>query len=462
MSYNEVTNDFPGFDDGQPDWIPLASRDKLPLWRVLGIGTVSLIPVMAKLTIFLITLPMLQSFDISRLESGLIWLVYPAAMLLVNPFIMFRSNVTRSWIGRRRPYIILGTIMILVGFMTTFFVDRGQFGFTTKQVRLWAFIGCFTIICIGIQLIEYPSQQIIQDLIPATQYEKACQAIAFAGNLLLGVACLLGYLQVQKYSPKGESFTDKGTLILICIFVISLCFVVCLLACQEEQLTEAPIYVGPFHQMIDAAKSFGGSAKLTIAICCLASCGTIPFYISLSDYFSSEYFDSDSDRAVSFSLGVWAIGFALHSLITLLPIRTFVEMAGIRVVCIFVFALMSVILALFFFVHNKWAMLGTQAVVDVLHNVAIVALSNIEVMAAPSDQVTGCKCLLDSVRGLGTFFGVLIYEVGMVKVTSNVGISIGAGVAAVVISMLVSLGIDRKKATAFNLEREVFQSYSMK
>lgn len=449
MTYNEVLNES---DDGQPEWIPLRNRDRLRMSRVLSIGTVSLIPVFAKLTIFLVTFPMLRKLEVSRLHSGLIWLVYPAVILLVNPVVMSMSDVTRSPIGRRRPYIIGGTILILASLIVIFFIDHCDLFSLSLPIRRWFFIGCFTIICVGIQLIEYPSQQLIRDLIPQMQYDQAQQAIQMVANLIFLVWCLLVFLRVHTYAPKSFRLTDKSFFVLLSTILIFICFLFSMVAGREEQLTEAPLSSNPFQQMVEAAKS-GRPTKLSIAIFFILSCGTIPFYVSLSHYVSATYYEYDSDRAISFSLGMWAISFALNAIVTIIPMRTLAESTGIRRICAVAVFIITFILCLFFWVHNKWAMLGCLPFVDVLYKVVVMAHSDIELNAATSDMITGCRCLLDSVMGLGVFLGVLIYEIVFVKLTDNIGKCIGFGAIPIFITFLVYLAINPKKETLLNLER---------
>ena len=149
---------------------------------------------------------------------------------------------------RRRPYIIIGGIDNIIGFLLLYFVeDIGcLFGSAKDAMSIFIFIIALLEMNISINILQGPSRAILGDIIPQSQ-QVTSNTI---GSLMLGLAAIItNLIGGLKLGDKTHGiFTKDKLTIIIGIIITVLCD-------HEEQLLEVPVRENPFKEIFKAIKN---------------------------------------------------------------------------------------------------------------------------------------------------------------------------------------------------------------
>lgn len=125
----------------------------------------------------------------SGLGLGLITIAGVVAALLVQPTAGAISDYTSSRWGRRKPYIVIGSLLSVVFLWAV----------ATADTALWIIVALVLLQCAS-NLAQGPFQGYVPDLVPARQVGLASGlmgVMTIVGGVAGVAICLLGYLQLQ-------------------------------------------------------------------------------------------------------------------------------------------------------------------------------------------------------------------------------------------------------------------------
>lgn len=114
--------------------------------------------------------PYVQDLGVPHVFVSLVWLCGPLSGLIVQPLVGHVSDRTTCKIGRRRPFIISGTISIAFAvFLVSFSADiGGWFGDPInahrKSKAIGAFITGFWLLDVGNNVTQGPCRALLADL----------------------------------------------------------------------------------------------------------------------------------------------------------------------------------------------------------------------------------------------------------------------------------------------------------
>lgn len=171
------------------DWVPLAKRDKLSIWRILGICS-SMFGYQTVFTVvFGLLSPIMDSAEIQipQVYRSWIYLIGPLCGFICQPLVGYYSDGLHSKLGRRRPFIITGCIGSILGFMLLFFCRQlGKFvnKSNPRPLSIVFLIVSLTLDFISVNLLQAPARTIIGDLVPKQQQVLA-NSIA---SVMIGLA----------------------------------------------------------------------------------------------------------------------------------------------------------------------------------------------------------------------------------------------------------------------------------
>ncbi|KAF2691800.1 MFS general substrate transporter [Lentithecium fluviatile CBS 122367] len=142
----------------------------------------------------------LFSLGITKSQSSLIWAIAPICSALIQPIIGAISDISQSCWGRRRPFILAGTIGIATSLTASAWVSdimravAAIFGVhsyegikTTTQIGT---IICITLLNLCIQPLQSGLRALVIDVCPSEQQSIAS---AWAGRFT-GISNILGYI----------------------------------------------------------------------------------------------------------------------------------------------------------------------------------------------------------------------------------------------------------------------------
>ncbi|KAK9758197.1 hypothetical protein RND81_01G214500 [Saponaria officinalis] len=173
------------------------SKDTTPIWKIISVASIGAgVQFGWALQLSLLT-PYVQLLGVSHAMSSLIWLCGPISGILVQPTVGYSSDRSKSKLGRRKPFIASGTLLIcLAVLLIGFAADLGHnFGDDltkkTKPRAVALFVVGFWILDIANNMVQDPSRAFLADL-SRHNHKKMRLANGFF-SFFMAVGNILGY-----------------------------------------------------------------------------------------------------------------------------------------------------------------------------------------------------------------------------------------------------------------------------
>ncbi|KAI8331943.1 major facilitator superfamily domain-containing protein [Chlamydoabsidia padenii] len=188
--------------------------------------------------------PYLLSLGLSKSHMSLVWIAGPLSGLIMQPVAgAFSDNCTSRW-GRRRPFIVVGSIMVVASLIvigwtreiTALFVDDTDMA-KFKKLSIGIAIACIYILDFSINCVQASCRALIVDSLSPSQQEKGT---AWAGRML-GMGNVLGYFMGYVDLVKLFPFMGNTQLKVLCVFaslVLLLCDAITCYTVKEKILTK--------------------------------------------------------------------------------------------------------------------------------------------------------------------------------------------------------------------------------
>jgi solute carrier family 45, member 1/2/4 len=151
--------------------------------------------------------------------TGVVWLAGPVAGIIVQPLVGVASDACTSRHGRRRPFIVAGTLVTMVALAG--FAFARELGAAVGVAPLSVAVVSFWALDFAINAAQGPLRALMADLAPAEQQTEGNAYFAFAtgvGNVAGGA---LGSLPLATILPVFAN--DGQALYVIAIFFVALC-----------------------------------------------------------------------------------------------------------------------------------------------------------------------------------------------------------------------------------------------
>lgn len=178
-------------DDGQP-WQP---------WYVVLLPSLAFAGVQLSWGVQVgRTSPHLREMGLSDRLIGLAWLAGPVSGIVVQPIVGVLSDRCTSKFGRRRPFMVVGTILIILSLLLFAFSGdiAGLLGDPVSatgngsRTGLFVALAGFWILDFCINMLQSPCRAIIADIVPEEQVAQGNAYFAFANGFGKTIAYLLG------------------------------------------------------------------------------------------------------------------------------------------------------------------------------------------------------------------------------------------------------------------------------
>ena len=449
MPHENGFSDYNEFDDLNEDkrWIPLASRMKLSLIRIIGISFSILSFQIAYSVEFAIGTPIMQRIGFNQTIISLIWSLAPIAGFFTQPFVGYYSDILRCSFGRRRPFIISGGVGVIIGFSILYYVEKLGLLFRNSSLVTKIFlIISIIIINISINFIQGPARAILGDLVPKGQQVQAntigSVMISFAGF----VANLSGGIKLSKYM--NGLFTDEQLviifgLLLIIIGVLSTC-----LCGKEEPLTEAPAREPPVKEIFHATINMPKPIFRIAWVYFFSFAAYYPFQTLVTDYFAKDIFHGNAqlhDRqyvdGVSYGMLVLSVS-SLVSVAYSVFQPKIIDHLDIKYLYFISQFAVTIILILVFFIRNKYALMVIFIPLAINLSVANSIPFTIVATCVPQEQMAVYMGVLNFFAVLGQQMAQLIVCTLIGHFATKVGYVIGSGFVFSLIGSILCFKIE--------------------
>jgi len=349
----------------EKNWIPLASRDRLSVFRIMGICASMIAYQIAYSVEFAIGVPIMSRLGISPSLTGVVWATGPISGFVIQPIIGYYSDVLRFCWGRRRIFLIIGSFGVICGFFMLHYIEFVDFSKWTQKIKLMrtiSFTMILFIINVSINVLQGPSRALIGDLVP-----KGQQVLAnIIGSAMISFAAivtnLVGGLQLSKRLGTGTN--DEFLLFVTGGALVSLSVLITLICAPEEPLTEIPARENPFIEIFNAARKMPPAISSIANIYFFSWMAYFPFQVAITDYFGTDVFggksnppDNKYNDGVAFGMLVIAasnclvllFGPAQNSIVNCLGMKSSYGLSQF---------IAAISLACLFFVKEKWTLLA--------------------------------------------------------------------------------------------------------
>ncbi|OZJ01863.1 hypothetical protein BZG36_05147, partial [Bifiguratus adelaidae] len=272
--------------------------------------------------------PYLLSLDLSKELTALVWLAGPLSGLIVQPLVGALSDKSTLRLGRRRPFIIAGGVLVCVSMLGVAYakelaskiVDLGGVKDPIDRhdaYRQWAIIiavTSFYFLDFCLNAVQASCRALILDVPPLYQQETANAWAARLANSAMVVGYFTGFVDLVAFLPwLGDSQIKVFCVVAMIVFVITLT-VTCISTSEErvEPMEDDKPWYSAFPYIWRAFRFLPKPVQKLCNVQFFAWMGWFPFLFYSTTWVSDIYFRSHPfDNPDSWAQGTRAGSFAL-------------------------------------------------------------------------------------------------------------------------------------------------------
>ncbi|KAK8887553.1 hypothetical protein M9Y10_038602 [Tritrichomonas musculus] len=403
------------------DWVPLNKREHLSYIHVVAISIGNLAPHLLFVIIPVLFTPLAQSFYISSLAQTFILLYGSFAGFACAPLVgVYSDSCMFKW-GRRRLFIVTGSIFMSLGLLLLTYTESVGEWFSGNKNPLKAqqalFVISYMLTVTAGNIANAPTRTICSDVCPPSQQSlmaNLCSVFSALGGILVN---LIGGLKIYKYV--GSLGQEQFELIVsITLIVISITITV--FAAHEEPLKDKVPKVRPFKRIFNAIKTAPTPFWRTAIPYLLAQMSLFQFNFYFSHFMGQDIFGGDngnnapSEEKQKYQDGLsWAmmcniVRFGTQFLYGFLNTKI-CELIGMRATSVIAYFVLATGFITFFWVKNKYAYIAIVILVGSGYAVAMSVPYAIVSIVAPNEEK-------------GAYLGLLMMCTVIGEILSNFGV----------------------------------------
>ncbi|KAF7865923.1 hypothetical protein EAF04_006087 [Stromatinia cepivora] len=249
--------------------------------------------------------PYLVSLSVPSYLISLVWLAGPLSGAIVQPYIGIISDRCQHYLGRRRPFIIIGTIATIIcilalpwttDLITYLFTLFGGSPFSRGAMICKGFMSAAWIwaLNIAIQPVQGGLRAIIVDCVPPKQQVRACAYASSAAGIGSILGYTAGYVSLPKYLPWLGDTQLKGLCLVASVALGSTVAITCFTA-KEKRFVDLDAgfkkqsLAGTFRQIFGSMKTCPREIRKICMVQFFAWIGWFPFLFYITSYLGGLY-----------------------------------------------------------------------------------------------------------------------------------------------------------------------------
>ncbi|KAK4560047.1 hypothetical protein RGQ29_009010 [Quercus rubra] len=271
---------------------PIRQPSRIPLRRLLRVASVACgIQFGWALQLSLLT-PYVQELGIPHAWASVIWLCGPLSGLLVQPLVGLMSDRSTSRFGRRRPFIFVGALSIVVAVLIIghsadigwLLGDRGD----SRPRAVGAFVFGFWILDVANNMTQGPCRALLADL-TGKDHRRTRVANAYFSLFMAIAAQEVPLVSIDRSTPSAED--GPGT---------------------SGQAEEAFLW-----ELFGTFRYFSGTIWIILLVTALTWIGWFPFLLFDTDWMGREIYGGKPNEGQNYSIGVrmGSLGLMLNSVV---------------------------------------------------------------------------------------------------------------------------------------------------
>lgn len=265
----------------------------MPIWRIAA-STTALISVQISYAVqFALVTPQLAMLGVPTAAIPFVWAAGPIAGLIVQPLAGVTSDSSTNRWGRRRPFILVGSILTVLGMLLLVCASSWPGG-----ALLLTILGLY-VMNFAINIMQGPARALIADTVPESQQQFANSM----ATLMMGGANLFAYGMgsqdlVSVFPFFGSNF--------IALFSIGLIFVVLgvtptLIFAEEKALTDdhkpKVKFLVFFKKILVAMRTMPRPLLRVCVLYFFCWCAFQPFQLYITDFFGRDVYGGDPNAS---------------------------------------------------------------------------------------------------------------------------------------------------------------------
>lgn len=285
-----------------------------PIWKTITVAAIAAgVQFGWALQLSLLT-PYVQTLGVPHTWASFIWLCGPISGLLVQPIVGYNSDRCRSRFGRRRPFIAVGALSVIIAvFLIGFAKDIGHragdsLERPTKPRAVAIFVVGFWVLDVANNMLQGPCRALLADL--AGNNHKKMRTANGWFSFFMAVGNVLGYA-AGSYSKLYHIFPFTKTIacdiycanlkscFLIDIILLFIVTVTAITTVKETPLTKDPEDAdgdgksssNPFvGEIVSAFKQLKKPMWILLLVTCLNWIAWFPFLLFDTDWMGTEVY----------------------------------------------------------------------------------------------------------------------------------------------------------------------------
>ncbi|KAI9641236.1 hypothetical protein NHQ30_010036 [Ciborinia camelliae] len=249
--------------------------------------------------------PYLISLSVPSYLISLVWLAGPLSGAIVQPYIGILSDRCEHHLGRRRPFIIFGTIATIVcilalpwttDLITYIFTLFGGSPFGRGAMICKGFMAAAWIwaLNIAIQPVQAGLRAIIVDCVTPKQQVRACAYASSAAGIGSILGYTAGYISLPKYLPWLGDTQLKGVCLIASVALGSTVAITCYVAKEKpfvgtDSSLKKQSFLGNFSQIFRSMKMCPREIRKICVVQFFAWIGWFPFLFYITSYLGGLY-----------------------------------------------------------------------------------------------------------------------------------------------------------------------------
>ena len=208
-------------DDPEPtDWVPLNKREKLPFGLIMATACGTLISGLMYNIIFALLSPTCSILKLNSVVEQMLLLSGSLIGFFIAPFLGILSDGLMFKYGRRRIFIIIGTILAVISLMLLSFYDKiGETASNKDAAKKATFIVSIVLSFISVNVVQSPARVLASDVTPPSQQNLMANICQFYNGIAPIISNILGGQQV---TVKGLEYTQFLLIISVSISFVAM------------------------------------------------------------------------------------------------------------------------------------------------------------------------------------------------------------------------------------------------
>lgn len=438
-------------------WVPTAQRDRInPAW-IACVCANQLTACFIWTPIGVLTNPYCQKLGLNNVAITFVLLIGSIVGIIVPPFVAVWSDTTEAKMGRRRPWMISGEILVLIGLMMTSFCR--ELSPNSNSGAIAVFVIGQILASVGGNTLNGPGRTMCSDVCPPSQQVLVANVCQIFNGLAGVISNLIGALELYKYTKLNN---ETLVLMISCIIgFVSLC--ISCISAPEEPLKEKPEVKNPFSLIGASFKFYDKQLGLTAAAFLTFQLGVGQFSCQNANFIARKVFGGEPNDDGAYDAGVsHAMMLALIQTVVQVVFSfmntSFVNLLGLKWAWCFGTVCACIADIIFFFVLDKWV----YAISYVLMGIVQVTANSIPYalisLVTPSDKLAGVITVMILFGNIAGVIGQFALTMGLGSVEmfkENTGLLIGVSFGFEIIATVFGLlGI---KVSGKNVKNEEFR-----